>query len=190
MIKQQLNFLHYAQVEQAQQQTAQQNLQASGADQAAQAQSQEPLGAAADLENQEFFVPLKQIGSVQKNALAEATAMAKRKGDNFELVVNIQRFTPEEVKVYIAGQSVVVQAKHVDAEGLVTDSYEQKFAVPDDVDCARLSSGISKDGVLMIRVPRRTPDRLIPIQHDAKIEAVEKALSQAMQSEKVTILDG
>ena len=113
-------------MEQAQQETAQQNLQASGADQAAQAQSQEPLGAAADLENQEFFVPLKQIGSVQKNALAEATAMAKRKGDNFELVVNIQRFTPEEVKVYIAGQSVVVQAKHVDAEGLVTDSYEQK----------------------------------------------------------------
>ena len=75
----------------------------------------------------------------------------------------------------------------MDAEGFVTDSYEQKFAVPDDVDTARLSSGISKDGVLMIRVPRRPTeaDRLIPIQYDAKIEAVEKALSQAMQSEKV-----
>ena len=93
--------LHF-QVDQAQQQTAQQNLQAG--QQAAQTQAQQ------DLENHEFFVPLKQIGSVQKNALAEAMAMAKRKGDNFELVVNIQRFTPEEVKVYIAGQSVVVQA--------------------------------------------------------------------------------
>ena len=80
-------------MEQAQQQTAQQGVQASQQ----------------DLENHEFFVPLKQIGSVQKNALAEATAMAKRKGDNFELVVNIQRFTPEEVKVYVAGQAVVVQ---------------------------------------------------------------------------------
>ena len=80
-------------MDQAQQQTAQQGVEA----------------AQQDLENHEFFVPLKQIGSVQKNALAEATAMAKRKGDNFELVVNIQRFTPEEVKVYIAGQSVVVQ---------------------------------------------------------------------------------
>ena len=89
-------------MDQAQQQTAQQNLQAG--QQAAQTQAQQ------DLENHEFFVPLKQIGSVQKNALAEATAMAKRKGDNFELVVNIQRFTPEEVKVYITGQSVVVQA--------------------------------------------------------------------------------
>ena len=49
----------------------------------------------------------------------------------------------------------------------------------------------------MIRVPRRPreADRLIPIQYDAKIEAVEKALSAAMQTEKVgncrvTILDG
>ena len=103
----QLNF----QVDQAQQQTAQPNLQAPGAGKTAQTQAQPTLDAAADLENQEFFVPLKQIGSVQKNALAEATAMAKRKGDNFELVVNIQRFTPEEVKVYIAGQSVVVQVR-------------------------------------------------------------------------------
>lgn len=31
------------------------------------------------LENQEFFVPLKNIGQVQKSALADATAMAKTK---------------------------------------------------------------------------------------------------------------
>ena len=39
----------------------------------------------------------------------------------------------------------------------------------------------------MIRVPRRPTeaDRLIPIQYDAKIDAVEKALSAAMQTEKV-----
>ncbi len=50
-------------------------------------------------------------------------------------------------------------------EGFVTDSYEQKFSLPEDVDTARLSSGISRDGVLMIRVPvTKSPDRLIPIQ--------------------------
>ena len=37
-----------------------------------------------------------------------------------------------------------MQAKHVEADGLVSDSYEQKFSVPDDVDTARLTSGISK----------------------------------------------
>ena len=123
----------------------------------------------ADLQNQEFFVPLKNIATVKKHALAEATAMAKRKGDHFELVVNIQRFTPEEVKVYIVQSGVVVAAKHTTPEGFVTDSYEQKFSLPDDVDSARLTSGISRDGILMIRVPRRSPERLIPIQYDAKV---------------------
>merc|ERR1719288_608789 len=64
-----------------------------------------------ELEDQEFFVPLRQIGRVQKNALAEASAMAKMKDDHFELVINIQKFTPEEVKVYVEGQAVLVTAK-------------------------------------------------------------------------------
>merc|ERR1719322_1805206 len=58
--------------------------------------------------HQEFFVPLRQINQVQKNALAEATAMAKMKDGFFEVVVNIQRFEPEEIKVYLEGQAVMV----------------------------------------------------------------------------------
>ena len=85
----------------------------------------------------EFFVPLRNIGAVQKDALADATAMAKRKGDNFELVVNIQRFTPEQVKVFASGQAVIVQAKNVDADGFISDEYEQRFSLPDDVDTTR-----------------------------------------------------
>ena len=57
---------------------------------------------------------------VEKNALAEATAMAKMKDDHFELVINIQRFTPEEVKVYLEGQAVIVMAKHETSDGFVT----------------------------------------------------------------------
>lgn len=90
-----------------------------------------------EMEDQEIFVPLKQIGKMQKNALAEATAMAKMKDEHFELVVNIQKFTPEEVKVYVEGQSVVVQAKKCTQEGFVTDTYENKFNLPEDVDVSR-----------------------------------------------------
>ena len=74
---------------------------------------------------------------MQKNALAEATAMAKMKDDHFELVVNIQKFTPEEVKVFVEGQSVLVHAKKCTQEGFVTDSYENKFNLPEDVDVSR-----------------------------------------------------
>ena len=134
-----------------------------------------------ELEDQEIFVPLRQIGRVQKNALAEATAMAKMKDEHFELVVNIQKFTPEEVKVYVEGQAVLVTAKHCTQEGFVTDTFEHKFSLPEDVDATRLTSGISSDGILMIRVPRRTPERIIPIQFDAKISTVKKAIQQSVQ---------
>jgi hypothetical protein len=46
------------------------------------------------------------------------------------------------------------------------------------VDANRVSSGISRDGILMIRVPRRSPERIIPIQYDAKVSAVQKALRE------------
>ena len=34
---------------------------------------------------------------------------------------------------------------------LLIDNFEQKFNLPDDVDAGRLTSGISRDGILMIR---------------------------------------
>ena len=134
-----------------------------------------------ELADQEIFVPLRHVNQMQKNALAEATAMAKMKDDHFELVVNIQKFTPEEVKVYVEGQAVLVQARKTTSEGFISASYENKFNLPEDVDVGRLTSGISRDGILMIRVPRRTPERIIPIQFDARISAVKKALQQTVQ---------
>merc|ERR1712213_5753 len=108
--------------------------------------------------HQEFFVPLRQIDKVQKNALAEATAMAKMKDGFCEVVINIQRFEPEEIKVYLEGQAVMVTAEKKQGD-IICDSYEQKISLPADVDTDRLTSGISRDGILMIRVPRRrSPD--------------------------------
>ena len=67
--------------------------------------------------------------------------MAKMKDDHFELVINIQKFTPEEVKVYVEGQAVLVTAKKCTSEGFVTDTFENKFNLPEDVDVSRLTSG-------------------------------------------------
>ena len=70
---------------------------------------------------------------------------------------------------------------------IVCDNYEQKISLPSDVDPERLTSGISRDGILMIRVPRRrSPERIIPIQFDAKVSAVEKAIQKSVQIETLT----
>merc|ERR1719319_1372375 len=135
-----------------------------------------------ELDDQDFFVPLKHIEKVQKNALDQATAMAKMRDGVFELVVNIQGFEPEDVQIFCVDQeqAVYVKAKHITEEGLVNNVYEQKFSLPDDVDTQQLTSGMSRDGILMIRVPRAvSPERIIPIKREVKMESVKKALSQS-----------
>merc|ERR1719495_401911 len=150
---------------------------------AAQQQQQQSVSSSQDAMSQDFFVPLKQINKVNKSALSEATAMAKMRDGVFELVINIQGFEPEDVKVYCVGQSAIVKAEHVTPEGFVSNKYEQKFNLPEDVDTLKLTSGMSRDGILMIRVPKRaSPERVIPIKKEVQIEAVKKALSNCMQA--------
>merc|ERR1719495_394828 len=136
-----------------------------------------------ELDDQDFFVPLRHIEKVQKNALSEATAMAKMRDGIFELVINIQGFEPEDVQIFCVDQeqAVYVKAKHVTEEGFVNNVYEQKFSLPDDVDTQKLTSGMSRDGILMIRVPRAvSPERIIPIKREVKMEAVKKALKDCI----------
>merc|ERR1719510_857645 len=118
-----------------------------------------------DMEDEDYYVPLKQIGQVEnKSALSEATAMAKMKDEMFELIINIHGFEPEDVEIFCVDQSVFVKAKHITEQGFVNNVYEQKFNLPEDVETEKMSSGMSRDGILMIRVPRRqseSPDRVI-----------------------------
>ena len=143
----------------------------------------EPAKAEEEMQDQDIFVPLRHINRVQKNALSEATAMAKMRDGIFELVVNIQGFEPEDVQIFSNKQTVFVKAKSATHEGLVKNAFEQKFSLPDDVDTDKLSSGMSKDGILMIRVPRRTsPEKIIPIKKELRMEVVKKALNMTETS--------
>ena len=151
--------------------------------QVAQPAQQQTAESGQDMSDQDFFVPLRHIAKVKQNALSEATAMAKMRDGVFELVVNIQGFEPEDVQIICAEQTATVKAQVVTVDGLVTNSYEQKFTLPDDVDTSKLSSGMSRDGILMIRVPKReSPERVIPVSSNVEINAVKSALSKCVQS--------
>ena len=136
-----------------------------------------------DMTDQDFFVPLRHIAKVKQNALSEATAMAKMRDGVFELVINIQGFEPQDVTIICVDQAATVKAQVVTVDGFVTNTYEQKFTLPDDVDTDKLTSGMSRDGILMIRVPKRaSPERTIAVKKDVEINAVKSALSQCVQS--------
>merc|ERR1712038_977234 len=91
-----------------QQQTAQ-TVQASQSVQAQQQQQQvqqQAVETAQDMDDQDFFVPLRHAAKVKQNALSEASAMAKMRDGVFELVVNIQGFEPEDVEIFCVEQMV------------------------------------------------------------------------------------
>merc|ERR1719410_975805 len=179
----QLESVSSMQQQQQMQQTAQ-TVQASQSVQAQQQQAQQQaVETAQDMDDQDFFVPLRHAAKVKQNALSEATAMAKMRDGVFELVVNIQGFEPEDVQIFCVEQTAYVKAQCVTVDGFVTNSYEQKFDLPEDVDTSKMTSGMSRDGILMIRVPKRaSPERIIPIKRDVEIKAVRSAIAKCVQS--------
>ncbi|XP_067869538.1 heat shock protein 30C-like [Heterodontus francisci] len=95
-------------------------------------------------------------------------------GDGFSLSLNVQRFSPEELKVKVLGRKVLVTGTHEkksdDGSGSYSYKYEEfrrEFQLPEDVDAQALNCCLSQDGWLKVQAPRlalpAVNERTIPI---------------------------
>ncbi|XP_067869098.1 heat shock protein 30C-like [Heterodontus francisci] len=82
-------------------------------------------------------------------------------GDGFSLSLNVQRFSPEELRVKVLGRKVLVTGKHEkksdDGSGSYSYKYEEfrrEFQLPEDVDSQALNCCLSQDGRLKVQAPR------------------------------------
>uniref|UniRef100_UPI00398ED41D heat shock protein 30C-like n=1 Tax=Pristiophorus japonicus TaxID=55135 RepID=UPI00398ED41D len=82
-------------------------------------------------------------------------------GDGFSLSLDVQRFSPEELKVKVLGRKVLVTGKHEkksdDGSGSYSYKYEEfrrEFQLPEDVDAQALNCCLSQDGRLKVQAPR------------------------------------
>ncbi|XP_033211419.1 protein lethal(2)essential for life-like [Belonocnema kinseyi] len=76
--------------------------------------------------------------------------------DTFKVILDVQQFKPEEIKVKVVNRFVVIEAKHEekkDEHGLISRQFIRKYFVPEQVDIDQLKSSISSDGVLTITAP-------------------------------------
>jgi len=95
--------------------------------------------------------------------------------DNYNIIVNVENFKPEELVIKTIDNRVVVEAKHEEKTSngntYSTQSLNQSFSLPKGVDPESVSSSLSKQGVLTISAP--LPKQLkssqsgqpIPIKH-------------------------
>jgi len=92
-------------------------------------------------------------------------------GDKVELSLDTAGYKPDELKV-TAGQGVVcVEGKHEErsqsGEILVSRHMSRQYQLPSSADPAQVTSNLSRDGVLIISIPKIKPalghDRNVPI---------------------------
>lgn len=92
--------------------------------------------------------------------------------DKFEVTLDVQQFTPEEVTVKVVGRTVIIEGKHEekqDEHGWISRQFVRKYLIPEQCDIEQLNSKLSSDGVLTITAPRNPDDpekkeRVIKIQ--------------------------
>lgn len=88
----------------------------------------------------------------------------------FQVILDVQQFTPEEISVKASNNCVVVEGKHEekqDEHGFISRQFTRRYILPGGYDVADVVSTLSSDGVLTVSAPKRAPpvagERSIPI---------------------------
>ncbi|XP_050075575.1 protein lethal(2)essential for life-like [Anopheles maculipalpis] len=115
--------------------------------------------------------------------------------DKFQISLDVQQFSPEEISVKYVDNSVVVEGKHEekqDEHGYISRHFVRRYMLPKGHNEADIVSSLSSDGILTISCPRKEieqkkPERSIPITHTGQPvkQVTEKATTvQNGQSKK------
>ncbi|XP_065089953.1 protein lethal(2)essential for life-like [Ochlerotatus camptorhynchus] len=93
--------------------------------------------------------------------------------DRFEINLDVQQFTPEEISVQATDQYITIEAKHEekqDEHGHISRHFVRRYVLPSGYDSDQIVSSLSSNGILTITAPKLAfPDpgalRAISIVH-------------------------
>lgn len=121
-------------------------------------------------------------------------SMVKNENDKFHVALDVQQFKPEEIKVKIVDNFIIVEGKHEemqDDHGIVSRQFMRKYMVPEQCDPEQATSTLSSDGVLTVTAPRK-PEALenkrvkpIKIEHTGKPALENENEQQGQQQKKI-----
>ncbi|XP_027235959.1 alpha-crystallin A chain [Penaeus vannamei] len=93
--------------------------------------------------------------------------------DKFMMCLDVQQFTPDELKVRVVEGVVEVEGKHeerADEHGSISRHFLRKYRLPEDVMMDMVGSTLSPDGVLTIEAPKKKLEPPPPSQRDVPIK--------------------
>ncbi|XP_025989351.2 protein lethal(2)essential for life [Solenopsis invicta] len=89
---------------------------------------------------------------------SSGTSTIQLDNDNFQVILDVQQFSPDEITVKTVDNHVVVEAKHEekqDEHGYISRHFVRRYVLPPSHDLVNITSTLSSDGVLTITAPKK-----------------------------------
>ncbi|XP_025075239.1 protein lethal(2)essential for life [Pogonomyrmex barbatus] len=96
-------------------------------------------------------------GNVTRQSSSGSSTIQLAK-DNFQVILDVQQFSPDEITVKTVDNHVIVEAKHEekqDEHGYISRHFVRRYVLPPSHDLANVTSTLSSDGVLTITAPKK-----------------------------------
>lgn len=123
------------------------------------------------LQIRRYVRPWKNLSAVAR----DVGSTIKSDKDKFQVNLDVQHFSPDEISVKIADKYVIVEGKHEerkDEHGFVSRQFKRKYFLPEDCNAETVESKLSSDGVLTVTASKFSnlrDERAIPITHTGPV---------------------
>ncbi|XP_013175970.1 PREDICTED: protein lethal(2)essential for life-like [Papilio xuthus] len=133
--------------------------------------------------------PMEQLSeAINRLALNEVDAKISSDDEKFQVNVDVQHFSPDEINVKVVNGNVIVEGKHEekqDQHGYVSRQFVRRYALPKGCLPDTVQSSLSSDGVLTVTAPKvlalpSIGERIVPITPTGPIK--KQLGSQEMKS--------
>uniref|UniRef100_A0A182NJW1 SHSP domain-containing protein n=1 Tax=Anopheles dirus TaxID=7168 RepID=A0A182NJW1_9DIPT len=124
----------------------------------------------------------------------ESGSTVKATADKFQINLDVQQFSPEEITVKYMDKCVVVEGKHEDKQddhGYISRHFVRRYMLPEGHNENDIVSSLSSDGILTITCPTKIIEekkegRSIPIAHTGQpMKEVEEKPETKKEGEKM-----
>ncbi|XP_053617810.1 protein lethal(2)essential for life-like [Plodia interpunctella] len=115
--------------------------------------------------NREYYRPWHQLS----NALKDVGSTIRNDKRKFQINLDVQHFSPEEISVKTANGFLVIEGQHGekrDEHGWVSRKFRRRYELPEGCNLEAVESRLSSDGVLSVTAPlecAKADERIVPI---------------------------
>ncbi|XP_047036928.1 protein lethal(2)essential for life-like [Helicoverpa zea] len=125
-----------------------------------------------------FMKPIEQLSSAMNQLALNEVGKITSDDEKFQVNVDVQHFSPEEINVKVIDGHVIVEGKHEekrDEHGYVARQFMRRYALPQGCLPDTVESRLSSDGVLTVTAPKvlalpSTGEKIVPITHTGPIK--------------------